>query len=110
MLELSQEQLRQLQQQEQQGFVYRVRQALVSEFPDVESPALQARLERAHEHALRFGLASAEARTQFLYQEAFAPGFYEQAPIRHWLTLPGAEPEQRWRDFQALAFKRVEER
>lgn len=109
MLELSEDQLRLLRDNEDAGFVSRIRSQLVAEFPDVNDSGLQQRLQMAHDRALYLGLESAESRTQFLYQEAFAPGFYEQPAIAAWLTRPGAPPEQRWRDFMALASKRIEE-
>lgn len=110
MLELTEEQLRHLQQQEHAGFVSRVRADIVREFTDVDDDGLRQRLLVAHDRALRLGLESPVARTQFLYQEAFAPGFYEQPAIAAWLTKPGEHPEQRWRDFMALARARVEGR
>lgn len=109
MIELSEDQLRLLRENENAGFVSRVRAQLVAEFPDVERDGLQQRLLAAHDRALRFGLESPESRTQFLYQEAFAPGFHEQPAIAAWLTRPGAPAEQRWRDFVALAQARIEE-
>ena len=99
MLELTQDQLRQLQQHEHAGFVSRVRADVVREFPGVDRGGLEPRLLAAHERALQLGLQSPAARTQFLYQEAFAPGFYQQPAIADWLTRPGEPPEQRWRDF-----------
>lgn len=110
MLELTEDQLRQLQQHEHDGFVSRVRADLVKEFPEVDSAGLQQRLLVAHDRALRFGLESPAARTQFLYQEAFAPGFYEQPAIVAWLTKRGQTTEQRWSDFMALAKARVEDK
>lgn len=109
MLELSEDQMHQLLESENAGFVSRVRAKLVADFPDVNDTGLHQRLLVAHDRALRFGLESPESRTQFLFQEAFAPGFYEQPAIAAWLTRPGAPPEQRWRDFMALVNKRIEE-
>ena len=109
MLELTEDQLRQLRQHEHEGFVSRVRADIVREFPDVDSDGLQQRLLVAHDRALRFGLESAAARTQFLFQEAFAPRFYEQPAIAAWLTRPGEHPNQRWKDFMALTRARVEQ-
>lgn len=109
MIELSEEQMNLLLRGENEGFVSRVRAKLMVDFPEVGDAGLQQRLLVAHDRALQLGLESAESRTQFLYQEAFAPGFYEQPAITAWLTRPGAPPEQRWRDFMALTRARIEE-
>lgn len=109
MIKLSEEQLRRLQALEEADFVFRVHAALVAEFPDVATASLPQRLLAAHERALQFGLDSPESRTQFLYQEAFAPGFHDQPAIAAWLARPGAPAEQRWRDFMALAQARMGE-
>lgn len=108
MLELTENQVQQMQQHEHAGFVTRVHSGLLTQFPDLASErGLNVRLIAAHVAALEFGLESAQARTQFLYQEALAPGFYRQAAIAAWIKRPGAEPEQRWRDFMALVKARL---
>jgi hypothetical protein len=109
MLELTEEQLRQLQRHEHAAFVSRVRDEIVREFPETQRDGLSEQLQVAHDRALQFGLESPASRTQFLYQDAFAPGFYERPAIAAWLTRPGQHPEQRWRDFMALARSRVED-
>lgn len=110
MLELTQEQLDTLRQHEHTAFVSRVKDEIAAQFPDAASPRLRDQLLQAHDRALQLGLESTEARTQFLYQAAFAPGFYDLPAITHWLSQPGATVEQRWRDFLALATARIEER
>jgi hypothetical protein len=108
MLELTESQLQQLRQHEHAGFVGRVHDELVAKFPELAVEAdLQQRLGTAHERALALGLESGKARTQFLYQEAFTPGFSEQPAVTAWLQRPGASPEQRWRDFTALVDARL---
>jgi hypothetical protein len=108
MLELTQDQVQQLRQLEHAGFVRRVQIELVTGFAELAGDQnLEQRLLIAHDQALNFGLESAQARTQFLYQEAFAPGFYERPAVSAWLRRAGAEPEQRWRDFMALATARL---
>jgi hypothetical protein len=108
MLELTEAQLQQMRQHERAGFVGRVRAELLAKFPELAGDAsLQQRLSTAHDRALALGLDSGQARTQFLYQEAFTPGFCEQPAVIAWLKRPGAAPEQRWRDFMALADARL---
>jgi hypothetical protein len=108
MLELTEDQLQQMRQHEHAAFVSRVRAELVAKFPELANEnQLEQRLLAAHDRAISFGLESALARTQFIYQEAFAPGFYEAPAFVAWIKRPGAEPEQRWRDFIALAEARL---
>lgn len=108
MLELTEAQLQQMRQHEHAGFVGRVHAELLTNFPELASdPSLQQRLSVAHDRALALGLDSGQARTQFLYQEAFTPGFSEQPAVTAWLRRPGASPEQRWHDFMALAKARL---
>lgn len=108
MLELAEDQLQQMRQHEHAAFVGRVRAELVMKFPELATDqGLEQRLLLAHDRAVDFGLESAQARTQFLYQEAFAPGFYDAPAFVAWIKRPGAEPEQRWRDFIALAEARL---
>ena len=102
MLELSEAQLQQMRRHEHAGFVGRVQAELLEKFPELAADeGLRQRLGIAHDRALAAGLESGLARTQFLYQEAFTPGFAEQSAVTAWLKRPGAAPEQRWRDFMA---------
>jgi hypothetical protein len=108
MLELTEDQLLQMRQHEHVAFVGRVRGEVLVKFPELASDdRLEQRLLMAHARAIGFGLESAQARTQFLYQEAFAPGFYEAPAFEAWIKRSGGEPEQRWRDLMALAEARL---
>lgn len=108
MLELTEAQLQQMRHNEHAGFVGRVHEELMVKFPElVADEDLRQRLNTAHGRALALGLHSGQARTQFLYQEAFAPQFSEQPAVAAWLQRSGASPEQRWRDFLALATERL---
>jgi hypothetical protein len=109
MLELTQDQIDQLRQTEHEAFVGRVRDELAAKYPDMKADGrLTARLLAAHRAALALGLQSPEARTQFLYQESFAPSFYQQPAIVAWLTKEGAHPERRWKDFVAYVTAKME--
>jgi len=111
MLEFSADQLAQLQQLEHDGFVVRVRDELLRQTPALGAdPAFGARLRDAHRQALAWGLHDAQARIQFLHQEAYAPAFHAAPAVRAWLLRPGATIEQRWRDLLALASARMAER
>jgi hypothetical protein len=108
MLELTDAQCAQLRRNEHDGFVARVRAELLALFPEQQGERnLELRLTQAHDRALAFGLESPAARTEFLYQEAFAPGFSERPAVAAWLRCSGADPEQRGRDLMALASARL---
>lgn len=108
MLELTETQLTTLRQREHADFVERVQTEIVEKFPEFAAvEGLSARLNAAHGQALKWGLESGKSRTQFLYQEAFAPGFYKAPAIEAWINRPGAPAEQRWRDFMALVQSRL---
>ncbi len=109
MLELTEAQLQQMRRREHAGFVGRVWAEIVREFPElVSDTGLEQRLGIAHDQALALGLDTGAARTQFLYHEAFTPGFSAQPLVINWLQRPGAPVEQRWRDFMALANARLD--
>lgn len=103
MIELDAGQLAQLQASEQEDFVHRVHAELVQTFPELASkPGLGDLLQEANRHALNLGLSDVGARTQFLHQAAWAPGFYRAPAVRAWLTKPGVSVLQQWADFMAL--------
>lgn len=103
MIELDATQLAQLHAGEQEDFVRRVHVDLVRKFPEMASkPGLAERLQESNRHALELGLSESGARTQFLHQAAWAPGFYLAPAVNAWLSKPGVPAEQRWKDFMAL--------
>ncbi|MFP5390735.1 MAG: hypothetical protein ACLGI6_04200 [Gammaproteobacteria bacterium] len=102
MLKLSEAQLAELAHLETLQFLAEVRKKIVTEFPEyADDRNLDTRLEQAHRHALTLGFQDGPSITQFLYYEAFAPGFYRQAAINAWLTKPGYPVEQRLADLVA---------
>jgi hypothetical protein len=103
MTELSEAQLEHLRQLEHDAYVRRVRDEILAKYPDLASDAgLLRRLIEAHRHALALGLTDGGQRTQFLYTEAFAPGFYQIPTVHAWLTRPGRPIAQQWRDLMAV--------
>lgn len=105
MIELDAAQLAQLHAGEQEDFVRRVHVDLVRKFPEIASkPGLADRLQEANRHALELGLSEPGARTQFLHQAAWTPGFYLAPAVNAWLSKPGVPAEQRWKDFMALLY------
>lgn len=99
MLKLSEAQLAQLDQLEKLQYVGEVRRNIIIEYPELsDDGTLKNRLEQAYRHAAALGFTDGPAVTQFLYYEAFAPGFYRQPAINAWLTKPGQSVEQRFAD------------
>lgn len=99
MLKLSEAQLAQLDQLEKLQYVGQVRKNIITEHPELaDDRTLKTRLEQAYRHAAALGFREGAAITQFLYYEAFAPGFYRQPAINAWLTKPGRSVEQRFAD------------
>jgi len=99
MLKLSEVQLAQLDHLEKLQYVDEVRKNIITEYPGLaDDGTLKTRLEQAYRHAAALGFREGSSVTQFLYYEAFAPGFYRQAAINTWLTKPGQSVEQRFAD------------
>jgi len=99
MLKLSEAQLAQLDHLEKLQYVDEVRKNVLAEHPELSNDGtLKTRLEQAYRHATALGFRDGSAITQFLYYEAFAPGFYRQPAINAWLTKPGQSVEQRFAD------------
>ena len=99
MLKLSEVQLAQLDHLEKLQYMGEVRKNIITEHPELAADdTLKTRLEQAYRHAAALGFRDGLAITQFLYYEAFAPGFYRQPAINAWLTKPAQSVEQRFAD------------
>lgn len=99
MLKLSEAQLAQLDYLEKLQYVDEVRKSVIAEHLELaDDLTLKTRLEQAYRHAAACGFREGAAITQFLYYEAFAPGFYRQPAVNAWLTKPGQCVEQRFAD------------
>ena len=110
MLKLTEAQLAQLDQLQKLHYVDEVRKNIITEYPElVDDGALKTRLEQAYRHATTVGFRDGSAVTQFLYYEAFAPGFYRQPAINAWLTKPGQSVEQRFADLVAQMNSKLKE-
>ena len=110
MLELSAEQLASLDELEKLQYVGEVRKRIVSEFPELAADeGFKARLEAAYRHAVAIGFVNGGPITQFLYYEAFAPGFYKQPGIDAWLRRPGQTVEQRFADLLQVVNSKLRE-
>lgn len=110
MLRLRESQMAQLDALEKIQYVREVQKNIVEEFPEYGSEqSLTLRLEQAYQHAVTIGLVDGPAITQFLYFEAFAPGFYRHPPIQAWLSKPGRSVEQRFCDLNAYLKSKLKE-
>ena len=99
MLKLSEAQLAHLDHLEKLQYVDEVRKNVITEHPELaDDRTLKTRLEQAYRHAAALGFREGAAITQFLYYEAFTPGFYRQPAINAWLAKPGQSVEQRFAD------------
>jgi len=82
MLKLSEVQLAQLDHLEKLQYVDEVRKNIITEYPGLaDDGTLKTRLEQAYRHAAALGFREGSSVTQFLYYEAFAPGFVSHALI-----------------------------
>ncbi|WP_432239883.1 hypothetical protein [Herbaspirillum robiniae] len=61
-----------------------------------------ARMQTAYDTAQQLGFTSTPHMVYMMYIEADGPGMFADEMIRHYLTRPGATPEQRLDDFDAL--------
>lgn len=110
MLELSAEQLASLDELEKLQYVDEVRKRIVAEFPDLGADeGLRARLQAAYRHAVSLGFVNGGPITQFLYYEAFAPGFYKEPGIDAWMRKPGQSVEQRFADLLQVVKAKMRE-
>lgn len=110
MLELSEEQLAQLDALEKRQYIREVYKNIIQEHPGLaDDRNLPDRLERAYAHAVALGFTDGGTITQFLYYEAFAPNFYREPAIDAWLRKPGQPVEQRFADMIAWVKSRLRE-
>lgn len=103
MLNLTEEQLRQLAQLEERQFVEQVARDIIQEHPELGiDDSLRSRLDAAHGEALALGFTQRPAITQFLYTEAFAPKFSQHPAVATWLRTPRGTVEERFADLLAV--------
>ncbi|MCS3401050.1 MULTISPECIES: hypothetical protein [pseudomallei group] len=109
MLELTTEQVAGLAEIDERGFVERVRQDLVKEYPAfADDGGLSSRLWAAYRAARAFGIEQDENIVAFLRLEAYAPSFYEKPATKAWLTRPGRSADARFHDYLRVIKWRIE--
>lgn len=110
MLRLRESQMSQLDELEKRQYIREIHSKILLEFPEyVHDQGLQMRLEQAYVYAVGIGFVDGSSLTQFLYLEAFAPGFYQTRAIQAWLTKHGQSAEQRFADLNAQMKSTLEE-
>ncbi len=106
MLTLTEAQWRTLQQGEARQFVAAVCDEFLANRPEMrEHPGREVVLERmqaAYDYAARAGFTSTPHIVRLMYLSADAPRIHDDPLVDHYLRKPGATPEQRLDDLDAL--------
>lgn len=106
MLTLTEAQWQGLQQGEADSFVAAVCDGMLANRPDlIETPGrgtVLARIRDAHAYAGRAGFISTPHIVRLMYLAADAPGIHDDPLVDGYLRKPGATPEQRLDDLDAV--------
>ena len=112
MLTLDENQWRALQACDARQFVGAVCDQLLAKRPDlVTEPGREAilgRMQAAHDYAQRLGFTSTPHIVWLMYMAADAPTLVTDPVIETYLAKPGATPEQRLDDLEAVLQKKLE--
>lgn len=113
MLTLTETQWQALQHGEARQFVAAVCDQFLAKRPDrVEDPGREAVLERmqsAYDYAVRAGFTSTPHIIRLMYLSADAPGILDDPMVDVYLRKPGATPEQRLDDLDAVIKYKLKE-
>lgn len=106
MLKLTDAQWQALQQGEARQFVAAVCDQFLADRPDMqEQPGREvvlARMQDAYDYAARIGFTSTPHIVRLMYLSADAPHIHDDPLVDHYLRKPGATPEQRLDDLDAV--------
>ncbi|NRR29037.1 hypothetical protein HSX11_02460 [Oxalobacteraceae bacterium] len=112
MLKFSEAQWEELQARDAQQYVAAVCAQFLEQRPEMLEhpgrPALQQRMQAAHDEAVRIGFTSTPHILHLMYLAADAPGLLADPLLNAHLRKPGAAPEQRLDDMLALMNKKLE--
>lgn len=112
MLTLTEAQWMALQQGETRQFVAAVCDAFLLNRPEMrEQPGrevVQARMQDAHDYAARAGFTSTPHIVRLMVLAADAPNIHNDPMVDAYLRKPGATPEQRLDDLDAVMNKLLE--
>jgi hypothetical protein len=114
MLKLSEAQWRELQARDARRFVEAVADQFLSKRPEMlrypGQESVMARMQAAHDHALRVGFTSTPHIVQLMHLYADGPRIHEDRLFDGYLRKPGATPEQRLDDLMAKTKNQLEGR
>jgi hypothetical protein len=106
MLTLTDAQWQALQQGEARQFVAAVCDEFLANRPDMLAQpgreAVLARMQDAHDYAARVGFTSTPHIVRLMYLSADAPRIHDDQLVDGYLRKPGATPEQRLDDLDAV--------
>ena len=106
MLTLTEAQWQTLQQGEARQFVAAVCDEFLTNRPEMrEQPGREVvlvRMQDAYDYAARAGFTSTPHIVRLMYLSADAPRIHDDPLVDHYLRKPGATPEQRLDDLDAL--------
>ena len=111
MLTLTEVQWQALQQSEARQFVAVVCDGFLANRPEMRTQPgrdeVMIRMQDAHDYAARAGFTSTPHIIRLMYLAADAPHFYDDPLIDRYLRKPGATPEQRLDDVNAVVDNRL---
>ncbi|MCQ9730184.1 hypothetical protein LM497_30040 [Pseudomonas aeruginosa] len=106
MLTLNEAQWQALQQGEARQFVAAVCDEFLTNRPEMlQQPGREVvlvRMQDAHDYAARAGFTSTPHIVRLMYLSADAPRIHDDPLVDHYLRKPGATPEQRLDDLDAV--------
>jgi hypothetical protein len=106
MLKLNEAQWQALQQGETRGFVVGVCDDFLRNRPEMLAQlgrkVVLARMQAAYDYAIRIGFASTPHVVRLMYLSADAPGIHDDKLVDYYLRKPGATPEQRLDEIDAI--------
>ncbi|MBB5018304.1 hypothetical protein HNQ59_001592 [Chitinivorax tropicus] len=102
MLELNLEQWQALQRLDAGQFVAAVAAQFQAQRPDSDRTTVQTRMQAAHDYATKAGFTSTPHIIRLLYLATDAPHIHDDPVVDSYLRKPGATPEQRLDDLDAV--------
>lgn len=112
MLKLETDQWAELQIRDARQFVAAVSEQFIAGRPELQArsgrEATHRRMQAAYDYSVRTQFSSTPHIVRLLYLAADAPEIYEDPFFDRYLRKPGASPEQRFDDLNAVLDKKLE--